>query len=78
MVKLDYQKIFALYKSEMILIVFWKNEFWPSAWKIQILRKGGKIPVNGKLGQMTTCFAIKTAVQCGLWNKWKNQQKKDQ
>ena len=44
--------------------------------RFRFCEKGGKIPVNGKLGQMTTCFAIKTAVQCGLWNKWKNQQKK--
>ena len=36
-----------------------------------------KIPTHGKAGQMTTCFAIRTAVQCGIWQNWSNKSKKE-
>ena len=41
--------------------------------RFKFCENGGQIPSKGKYGQMTTTFAIKTAVQCGLWKKWKNE-----
>ena len=43
--------------------------------RFKFCENGGQIPTKGKYGQMTTTFAIKTAVQCGLWKNWKNDQK---
>ena len=45
--------------------------------RFRFCEKGGKIPTHGKAGQMTTCFAIRTAVQCGIWQDWSNILKKE-
>ena len=45
--------------------------------RFRFCEKGGKIPTHGKAGQMTTCFAIRTAVQCGIWQDWSNKLKKE-
>ena len=37
-------------------------------------KHGGLIPSFGQQGQMTTCFAMKIAWQCGIWNKWTIQR----
>ncbi len=42
--------------------------------RFKFCESGGKIPIKGRYGQMTTSFAIKTAVQCGLWKNWRNEQ----
>lgn len=45
--------------------------------RFRFCENGGKIPTDGKAGQMTTCFAIRTAVQCGIWQNWSNKLKKE-
>jgi len=39
-------------------------------------RQGGHVPTTGHKGQVSTCFAMKSAWQCGVWDSWDKEQRR--
>ncbi len=45
--------------------------------RFRFCKQGGLVPVRGQQGQMTTCFAMKSAWQCGVWDGWSEKRRSE-
>ncbi len=43
--------------------------------RFRFCSKGSLVPVRGKAGLMATCFAMRSAWQSGIWDKWQQDRK---
>lgn len=44
--------------------------------RFRFCAKGSFVPVDGKAAQVSTCFAMKTAWQTGIWENWSEKQRR--
>ena len=44
--------------------------------RFRFCSKGAFVPVDGKAAQVSTCFAMKSAWQAGIWDRWNEERRK--
>lgn len=44
--------------------------------RFRFCAKGSCVPVDGRAAQVSTCFAMKSAWQAGVWDRWDEEQRK--